>query len=444
MTWDEAKHPRGQAGTPEGGRFVPVGAARDGAAATAQKDKNAAAAYRALMEATGAAQAAGLKKLSDAGLQQLTAYAYSSKTSDPDVVRARVKIANEMARRGMDVKKYGAKGGGITARKRAAAKTKPKARTASAGGAMSTEYPPIEWFRDPKLDGPTPVTVTADGRIYGHIATWDATHVGMPGRNVRPPRSRSDYAYFHSGGTIVADGGQPVEISVGKLTLDTGHASLAADAGEAASHYDDTGTIVATVCAGEDAHGIWYAGAVAPGVDDLRMHRLRASAISGDWRPINNHLELVAALCVNSGGFPIPRARVASAVDLVPVVAAGMVAPQPVEEPVVAAPAPPAPEKTGPPPKDDVAPAPEGAPQPGDMVSIGDTGLSGEVIEADEDGVHVEVVCAPDDLLPATPDDAIAASAVVRELRATVAAQGAELRGIRGERLLSGLPGAGS
>lgn len=437
MAWDETKHPRGDKGTPEGGRFVPVGAARDGNAAAAQKDKTAAANYEALMKATGPAQAAGLKKLSDADLQKLTAYAYSSKTSDPDVVRARVKVANEMARRGMDVKKYGAKGGGVTEKKRAAAKTKskPKAKTASAGreGHM-TEYPPIEWFRDPQLDGPTPVTVTADGRIYGHVATWNATHVGMPGRNVRPPRSRTDYSYFHSGGAVVSDAGQPVEISVGKLTLDTGHASLAADAGEAASHYDDTGTIVATVCAGEDAHGIWYSGAVAPGVDDLRMHRLRASAISGDWRPIGQNLELVAALCVNSGGFPIPRARVASAADVVPIVAAGMVAPN-LEEPVVAAPTPPPA-----PPADDVAPAPSGAPQPGDMVSIGDTGLSGEVIEADEDGVHVEVVCSPDDLLPATPEDAMAASAWGRKLSATVEAQGRELRGMLGERLLADLP----
>lgn len=193
-----------------------------------------------------------------------------------------------------------------------------------------TEYPPIEWFRDPGLTEPTPITIEASGRIYGHVATWDSAHVGMPGRNVRPPRSRTDYSYFHSGGAVVSDAGQPVDISVGKLTLDTGHASLSADAGQAASHYDDTGTIVATVCAGEDQHGIWYSGAVSPGLDDLRMHRLRASAISGDWRPINNSLELVAALCVNSGGFPIPRARVASAADVVPLVAAGMVAPDPV------------------------------------------------------------------------------------------------------------------
>lgn len=302
-----------------------------------------------------------------------------------------------------------------------------------------TEYPPIEWYRDPGLDGPTPVTVTADGRIYGHVATWDTLHVGMPGRNVRPPRSKTDYSFFHTGGAVVSDGGQPVDISVGKLTLDTGHASLSADAGQAAAHYDDTGTIVATVCAGEDQHGIWYSGAVSPGLDELRMHRLRASAISGDWRPINNSLELVAALCVNSGGFPIPRARVASAADLVPVVAAGMVAPNPPQEALVSAPTPP-------------APGPQDGPSQDGTVSIGDTGLVGRVVEATENGdVVVEVTVPQSEVHAASQEQAVAASAKltqrqeIRSLAASVASLTEQLaardRSDEARALLDGLPG---
>src|SRR3954451_10973586 len=124
--------------------------------------------------------------------------------------------------------------------------------------------PPIDWFRNPQLDGPTPVTVTPEGRVYGHIATWDTPHVGMPGKNIRPPKSSSDYSYFHVSSTQAVDGDQPVDVSCGNLTLNTGHASLTSDASQAAAHYDDTGTQVAQVCAGEDAHGIWFAGAVAP------------------------------------------------------------------------------------------------------------------------------------------------------------------------------------
>src|SRR3954451_1117888 len=106
--------------------------------------------------------------------------------------------------------------------------------------------PPIDWFRDPQLDGPTPVTVTPEGRVFGHIATWDTPHVGMPGKNVRPPRSRSDYGYFNTGVVeVLGEGDEPRDIPCGRLTLDTGHASLTSDASDAAAHYDNTGTVVA-------------------------------------------------------------------------------------------------------------------------------------------------------------------------------------------------------
>lgn len=252
--------------------------------------------------------------------------------------------------------------------------------------------PPIDWFRDPQLSGPTPVTVTPEGRIYGHIATWETSHVGMPGKNVRPPRSQHDYGYFHVGSASALDGDIPVDVSCGKLTLDTGHAPLTSDAAETASHYDNTGTAVANVCAGEDAHGIWFAGAVAPGVDDLRLHKLKTSAVSGDWRPINNSLELVAALMVNTPGFPIPRARVASAAELVPLVAANIV-PQ-AEEP-------------------EQEPETMSEINKGDYVELGG-GYVGLVVETG-DKLVAEVHAAPSDVKPATEEQALAASAARTE-----------------------------
>src|SRR5690606_1868713 len=50
---------------------------------------------------------------------------------------------------------------------------------------------------------------------------------------------------------------------------------------------------------------------------------IRASAVSGDWRPINGRLELVAVCAVNCPGFPIPRTMVASGAA-VSLVAAGI------------------------------------------------------------------------------------------------------------------------
>lgn len=192
--------------------------------------------------------------------------------------------------------------------------------------ASATALPPAGWFRDPALDKPTPLTVGEDGRITGHLALWDSAHIAFPNQNINPPRSRSDYAYFHTGSRAVDDGGQQTVIPTGHITLDTGHADIGADHRAASAHYDDTGTLVADVCAGEDAHGIWVAGALAPGVDDLRLHKLRSCGLSGDWRRIGSGLELVAALSVPTPGFPIPRSRVASGEPLA-LVAAGALPP---------------------------------------------------------------------------------------------------------------------
>jgi hypothetical protein len=135
----------------------------------------------------------------------------------------------------------------------------------------------------------------------------------------RAPKSRTGYAYFHTG-VVRADDGK--DYTVGQLTLAGGHASLEASALEAARHYDDTGSAIADVHAGEDQFGIWVAGALRPSASPEQIRALRASAPSGDWRPINGALELVAVCQVNVPGFPIARARVASG-QIYALVAAG-------------------------------------------------------------------------------------------------------------------------
>ena len=170
------------------------------------------------------------------------------------------------------------------------------------------DVPPAEWLQNPKLKAATPLTVTDDGRVFGHIAAWHVNHIGMTA-GTKPPRSKSKYAYFHTG-VLRADDGK--DYPVGQLTLAGGHASLDANALDAARHYDDTGSAIADVHAGEDAYGIWVAGALRPSASPEQIRALRASAPSGDWRPINGALELVAVCQVNVPGFPIARARVAS------------------------------------------------------------------------------------------------------------------------------------
>lgn len=184
--------------------------------------------------------------------------------------------------------------------------------------------PPAAWFKAPKVDRATPINVTPEGQVYGHIAAWETSHIGLP-NNVKPPRSRSNYAYFTTG-TIVTESGD--EVSVGNLTLSGGHAPLNADAMSAVKHYDDTASAVADVAIGEDTYGIWVAGAIRPGSTKNQVRALKASAPSGDWRPIKGRLELVAVCQVNVPGFPIPRANTITASaqaegQLTAVVAAG-------------------------------------------------------------------------------------------------------------------------
>ena len=170
--------------------------------------------------------------------------------------------------------------------------------------------PPTEWFQDPGFDAPTPLTITSDGRVLGHLAAWETCHVGISGDCVTPPKSNTNYAHFRTGEVVTADGST---VPVGQITMDTGHAGPNAGPADTVAHYDNTGTGVADVAVGEDDHGIWVAGAMRPGVSEQQTYALKATgALSGDWRRIGGNLELVAALAVNVPGFPIVRTEMAA------------------------------------------------------------------------------------------------------------------------------------
>lgn len=174
--------------------------------------------------------------------------------------------------------------------------------------------PPRAWFADPKLSVPTGITVTDDGRVYGHAAMWGSCHIGQSDVCVQPPHEEA-HPYYMTGEVLADDGSR---VAVGQITVGTGHARLSLGAVPATEHYDNTGNAVADVAVGNDAHGIWVAGAIRPGADPLLVHELRASGqVSGDWRRFGSSLRLVALLAVNVPGFPVPKmqARVASGVQ---------------------------------------------------------------------------------------------------------------------------------
>jgi hypothetical protein len=166
--------------------------------------------------------------------------------------------------------------------------------------------PPADWFSSPSLSVPTGITVTPEGRVYGHAALWGTCHIGQEGVCVTPPHEEA-HPYFMTGNVWTEDGGS---VGVGQITVGTGHAPLSYGYRAAADHYDNTGAAVADVAVGNDAHGIWVAGAVRPGTPESRIHELRAAGqVSGDWRRIGGNLRLVGLLAVNVPGFPVPKLK---------------------------------------------------------------------------------------------------------------------------------------
>ena len=166
--------------------------------------------------------------------------------------------------------------------------------------------PPRGWFETQEPPGAMPLTITDEGRVFGHIASWDTCHTGLAEVCTRPPRSQSNYAYFHVGEIETEDGHQ---VTVGKLMFHGKHAPLSMSRSAASQHYDDNTHVGAYVRAMDGQHGIWVAGALRHGLTDAEVAEIRANPPSGDWRPVNGHLELVAALAVPVPGFPIPRAQ---------------------------------------------------------------------------------------------------------------------------------------
>lgn len=173
-------------------------------------------------------------------------------------------------------------------------------------------HPPRDWFATEEPNHPMPLTITADGRVMGHVAVWGSCHTGFPGRCTQPPNSPSGYAYFHTGALETDDGSS---IPVGRLTFDGPHASMTASRAQAAAHYDNTCKVGAYVRARDGIHGIWVAGALKSELGAADLQNLRASAPSGDWRrpAPGAPLELVGILGVNVAGFPVPRGLAASA-----------------------------------------------------------------------------------------------------------------------------------
>lgn len=175
---------------------------------------------------------------------------------------------------------------------------------------------PGEWFEDPQLTAVTPITVTDDGRVFGHAAQFGVCHVGIPNVCTVAPHSQTDYALFHRYPIDTTNGLE----AAGRLT--TGHGRVGTGCSccpgkddhacddfsltQAIDHYDRLETL-AWIRAGEDEHGIWIAGALATSLSPSARRVLSRQTVSGDWRMVGDSYELVEVLALAKAtpGFPL-------------------------------------------------------------------------------------------------------------------------------------------
>ena len=158
-------------------------------------------------------------------------------------------------------------------------------------------------FANPNLDKVTGIHATPDGRVVGHVATWNECHVGVRDRCVMAPRSKTGYALFHVSEVETTEG----PVAVGRLTVGAGHADPKLGVIPAQEHYDNAASCWALGRVYEDEFGIAFAGVVHPEATPRQIMDGTSAPLSGDWRRHAGNLELVAALTVNTPGYPVVR-----------------------------------------------------------------------------------------------------------------------------------------
>jgi hypothetical protein len=181
---------------------------------------------------------------------------------------------------------------------------------ASVGGQVFN----AKFFTNPNLTGPTKLTVTEDGHIYGHVRLHGTCYqygggAGDGGYCVQPPPSACGYAKYMCHSAKLDDGRT---IDVGAMTFGDGHESRGS-LYASKRHYNDVATTAAKISVGDDEFGVWVSGQVVDAYAD-RAYDLLLSPLSGHWEPDadnNGYLELMAVHIVVTPGYSV-RGIVAS------------------------------------------------------------------------------------------------------------------------------------
>lgn len=204
--------------------------------------------------------------------------------------------------------------------------------TAETVEGVAPVYPPAAWFARQEVRNPTrhvyvgrDETGAPTGQVWGYIAEWDVCHSGVGDACVVAPKlGEAGYRTFHSQGSVYTAEGD--DLGVGLLTYGGGHANINLGVVPALAHYDRSGTAYVKARVGEDERGIWFAGAFKPTITRDQIEDFAAHPLSGDWRADagDRDVRFVAALSVNTPGFPIGTRMALAASGARAIIAAGV------------------------------------------------------------------------------------------------------------------------
>jgi hypothetical protein len=179
----------------------------------------------------------------------------------------------------------------------------PLEQVAAAYGVFGDIAPyPIEAFQR-TASGPTPMTILEDGSVFGHIAPWDSCNRGVRGRCLPPPKSKTNYAQFHTSPIRTSEG----TLRVGKIVMGEGHADVNGNMQVTKAWYDKAGKTAAHGRAHEDEWGVFFSGVIGPNLTPAEAVEFFSMPPSGHWtehRPTRSS-ELIAVAAVNIPGHPI-------------------------------------------------------------------------------------------------------------------------------------------
>jgi hypothetical protein len=163
----------------------------------------------------------------------------------------------------------------------------------------------VEPFADyhiPEADMPTPFTIDAEGRMFGHFAgTWGTCHDGIEGRCVVAPKP-AHYADFHAPGILTERG----MIEVGPVFFLGGHPRKPLGKGDAFAAYGGVENVIGYVRVVNGQIGPWCSGRVVPGLEPEAVYVARASRKSAHYRVDQT---LAAIVCCNVPGFRVPGSK---------------------------------------------------------------------------------------------------------------------------------------